>query len=210
MSESGWLRRAPRTGRAVTTARTGADPSAVRRLGDLSDTELVSAFQSGTREAFDAIVERHQRQVYALCYRFVRNHEEAADLAQDAFVRAFKGLKRFKGDASLGTWLYRIAVNVCLNRAAARKPQTTTLDDAGRLDANAVDPLRELLRSERAAALQAAIDRLPPKQRATLVLRIYQECSHKEIAAALDSTVGAVKANFFHALGNLRRMLSSS
>jgi RNA polymerase sigma-70 factor (ECF subfamily) len=210
MSESGWLTKAPRAGRGPAAARAEADQAALRRLRERSDSELVTAFQAGASEAFDVIVERHQRQVYALCFRFVRNHEEAADLAQDAFVRAFKGLERFKGDASLGTWLYRIAVNVCLNRAAVKRPQIASLDDAAGLDANAVDPLRELLKSERAAAVQAAIDRLPPKQRATLMLRVYQECSHKEIAEALDSTVGAVKANFFHALGNLRRMLSSS
>ena len=72
------------------------------------------------------------------------------------------------------------------------------------------NPLDDVLRTERAEAVRAAIAKLPPKQRATLMLRVYQECSHEEIAAALGSTVGAVKANFFHALGNLRRMLGTS
>jgi len=190
----------------VTESRRQESPDA---LAELDDRSLVLAFQSGRREAFDEIVVRHRRPVYLLCLRFVRNHEDASDLAQDVFVRAFKGLRKFKGDASLATWLYRISVNVCLNRVAIRKPPTAPLDAAAEIDARSPDALNELLRGERATALQAAIEKLPPKQRATLMLRVYQECSHEEIATSLGSTVGAVKANFFHALGNLRRMLNT-
>jgi RNA polymerase sigma-70 factor (ECF subfamily) len=193
--------------------RAEADAStaqASRELAELDDASLVRAFRAGRREAFDEIVVRHRKQVYHLCHRFVHNHEDASDLAQDVFVRAFKGLQKFKGDASLATWLYRISVNVCLNRVAVKKPITSTLEAAAEVDARSADPLHELLRGERAIAVQAAIAKLPPKQRATLTMRVYQECSHEEIAAALGSTVGAVKANFFHALGNLRRMLKSS
>jgi RNA polymerase sigma-70 factor, ECF subfamily len=179
-------------------------------LTSLDDAALVRVFQAGNRDAFDVIVVRHRRQVYHLCRRFVRNHEDASDLAQDVFVRAFKGLQRFKGDASLTTWLYRIGVNVCLNRVAQKQPESAELDAAAGVDARTPDALHELLRGERAVALQAAIEKLPPKQKATLMLRVYQECTHEEIATALGSTVGAVKANFFHALGNLRRLLKTS
>src|SRR3954470_24116230 len=92
----------------------------VGSLAEADDRALVKAFLDGRRDAFDVIVERHRRNVYHLCYRFVGNHEDASDLAQDVFVRAFKGLKHFKGDSSLGTWLYRVSVNVCLNRAAVK------------------------------------------------------------------------------------------
>lgn len=173
------------------------------------DRELVEAFRAGRREAFDVIVQRHQRQVYQVCFRFMNNHEDAADLAQDVFVRAFRGLQNFKGDASLATWLYRVAVNACLNRVAVKKPATAPLEHAAGADVGGSSPLDDVLRNERRQAVRAAIDRLPPKQRATLLLRVYQECSHEEIAAALGSSVGAVKANFFHALGNLRRMLGT-
>jgi RNA polymerase sigma-70 factor (ECF subfamily) len=172
------------------------------------EATLVSAFRAGRVEAFDEIVTRHRKQVYQLCYRFVRNHEDAADLAQDVFVRAFKGLQRFKGDSSLTTWLYRVGVNACLNRLAARKPLEAPIEAAERADTTAVDPLQAVLQHERASAVREAIAKLPPKQRATLVLRIYQECSHEEIAATLGGTVGAAKANLFHALGNLRRALN--
>jgi len=179
-------------------------------LAEADDRTLVAAFQTGDRAAFDVIVVRHRRPVYQLCYRFVNNHEDASDLAQDVFVRAFKGLVRFKGDASLATWLYRVAVNTCLNRVAIKKPVTAPLEVAVQVDGHAVSPLDELLRHERADKVRAAIEQLPPKQKATLMLRVYQECSHEEIATALGSTVGAVKANFFHALQNLRRTLERS
>jgi RNA polymerase sigma-70 factor (ECF subfamily) len=173
------------------------------------DRTLVAAFRDGRREAFDLIVVRHRRNVFQVCYRFVNHHEDAADLAQDVFVRAFRGLRNFKGDASLGTWLYRVAVNTCLNRLSVKKPATAPLEAAVHVDTRATSPLDAVLRSERAEVLRHAIDRLPPKQRATLVLRVYQDCSHEEIAAALGTTVGAAKANLFHALGNLRRMLNA-
>src|ERR1043166_10332769 len=85
-----------------------------------TDADLVASCLAGRREAFDTIVERNQRHVYQLCYRFVGNHEDASDLTQDVFIRAYRGLKSFRGSASLGTWLYRIGVNVCLNKVSAK------------------------------------------------------------------------------------------
>lgn len=174
---------------------------------EADDRTLVELCLSGRRQAFDVVVERHRRQVYQLCYRYVGNHEDAADLAQDAFVRAFKGLKGFKGESSLATWLYRIAVNVCLNRLALKAPASEELDPADRVDHRVERPDVALLREERAAEVRAAIRRLPPKQRATLILRIYHELPHEEIAGILGSSVGAAKANLFHALANLKKLL---
>jgi len=176
-------------------------------LRDASDPALVEAFLAGRPEAFDVIVERHRRQVYQLCYRFTGNHEDASDLAQDVFVRAFRGLKNFKGQASLGTWLYRIGVNASLNRAAVKRPPTEPIEPERHVDTATKDPLLDLVRGEYAARLRSAIRQLPPKQRATLILRVYHDLPHEEIARALGSSVGAVKANFFHALGNLRRLI---
>ena len=176
---------------------------------EADDRTLVELCLDGHREAFDVIVERHRRQVYQLCYRYVGNHEDAADLAQDAFIRAFKGLKGFKGESSLATWLYRIAVNVCLNRLALKTPRSESLDcRAGRSHRPPRRaPDAALLRDERAAEVRAAIRQLPPKQRATLILRIYHELPHEEIAGILGSSVGAAKANLFHALANLKKLL---
>src|SRR5262245_5938950 len=92
------------------------------------DAALVAACLAGRKDAFDVIVERHRRHVYQLCYRFVGNHEDASDLAQDVFVRAYRGLRGFKGQSSLGTWLYRIGVNVCLNRLGTRTPKPEAIE----------------------------------------------------------------------------------
>ena len=175
---------------------------------NLDERELVAACLAGQREAFDVIVERHRRAVYQICYRFVGNHEDASDLAQDVFLRAYRGLHRFRGQASLGTWLYRIGVNVCLNRVSAKRPATEPIDARQHLDDRIEDAATGLLRAERAAQVRAAIARLPRKQRATLILRVYHELSHEEIAGVLGNSVGAVKANFFHALGNLKKFLA--
>ena len=204
-----WHMRALETEKAV-AGTSSPERSLPADLDEAEDAALVAAFRAGRRDAFDVIVVRHRRSVYQICYRFVNNHEDASDLAQDVFVRAFKGLARFKGDAALATWLYRVAVNACLNRVALAKPATAELDPAAHVDTRVPNPLDDVLRTERAEAVRAAIAKLPPKQRATLMLRVYQECSHEEIATALGSTVGAAKANFFHALGNLRRLLGTS
>ena len=177
-------------------------------LSELDDRRLVEVCLGGRVEAFDVIVERHQRAVYRLCSRFVRRHEDAADLTQEVFLRAYRGLRRFRGDATLTTWLYRIGVNVCLNQVSGRKMEETPLEDAPHLAAAGDDPASSLARTQEGARVRAAVARLPRKQRATLILRVYQDLSHREIALALGTTVGAVKANFFHALGNLKKILA--
>jgi RNA polymerase sigma-70 factor (ECF subfamily) len=184
--------------------------AAVKPLAELDDAALVSAAAAGDREAFDVIVERHRRAVYQVCYRFVHNHEDASDLAQDAFVRAWRGLKTFKGQSALSTWLYRIAVNVCLNRIAAKAPVIEPIESTEHFeDVRIEGAQRTMLREERAVAVRKAIASLPKKQRATLILRAYHDMSHQQIADVLGSSVGAVKANFFHALANLRKILGS-
>jgi len=197
-------------GRQWTLRVVKPDPAAATDralLAEMDEQQLVAACLAGVRDAFDLIVERHRRVIYQLCYRFVSNHEDASDLTQDVFVRAYKGLGRFRGQSSLATWLYRIGVNVCLNRVSVKRPATEPIDARPHVDERAPDPAEELLRGERAAEVRAAIAQLPKKQRATVILRVYHELSHDEIAGILGSSVGAVKANFFHALGNLKRLL---
>ena len=141
----------------------------------------MEACLGGRIGAFDVVVERHQRAVYQVCFRFVHRHEDAADLAQDVFLRAYRGLRRFKGQSALGTWLYRIGVNVCLNRVSARRTPETSRSRRRRFRGRD-DRASSLVRAERAARVRAAIARLPRKQRATLILRVYQDLSHEEIA----------------------------
>ena len=191
----------------MSVVRGEGEPLPDASLADLDEPALVQASLASRPGAFDLIVERHRRAVYQLCYRFVSNHEDASDLSQDVFVRAFRGLKNFRGQSSLATWLYRIGVNVCLNRVSVKTPKTESIDDRQHVDTRSDSPADRVLRSERAERVRQAIAHLPTKQRATLVLRMYHEMSHQEIADVLGSSVGAVKANFFHALGNLKKLL---
>ena len=191
----------------VSAVRQEAESATDDSLERLDGRALVDACLAGRAGAFDLIVERHRRQVYQLCYRFVSNHEDASDLAQDVFIRAYRGLRSFRGQSSLSTWLYRIGINVCLNRVTTKSPRTEPIEDRQHVDTRAESAADHLLRGERAARVRQAIARLPRKQRATLILRMYHELSHREIADTLGSSEGAVKANFFHALGNLKKLL---
>jgi len=171
-----------------------------------AEREAVEACRRGEREAFDRLVERYQRDVYRLCYRYVNNHEDANDLAQEVFLKAWRAIGRFRGDSSFRTWLYRIGVNACLNFRALRRPVIQELPEA------LVDPRPgaavRVERGDEARRVRAAVSRLPEKQRATLILKIYHDLTHEEVAQVLGSTVGTVKANLFHALGNLRRLVT--
>jgi RNA polymerase sigma-70 factor (ECF subfamily) len=184
-------------------ARDGETP-----LADLDETSLIEACLDNRAGAFDLIVERHRRTVYLLCYRFVGNHEDASDLSQDVFIRAYRGLRSFRGQSSIATWLYRIGVNVCLNRLAVKRPPSDPIENHSFADLRTESATDALLREERGARVRAAIAQLPPKQRAALILRTYHEMTHQEIAGALGSSVGAVKANFFHALASLKKLLA--
>jgi RNA polymerase sigma-70 factor, ECF subfamily len=200
---------------ALPLQRLGVPPRAAGGCGPASigadeDAALVEGCLAGDHAAFDVLVERHRRQVYQVCYRFAGNHEDASDLAQDAFLRAYRALHTFKGQAAFGTWLYRVTVNVCLNRVSSKAPATEPLDRREHRDAHGEIAEAAVLREERAATIRAAIARLPAKQRATMILRIYHELPHDRIAAILGSSVGAVKTNFFHALANLKKLLQES
>jgi RNA polymerase sigma factor (sigma-70 family) len=191
--------------RVLTTDETDASRESLEALDDRG---LVEACRAGVRAAFDVLVERHRRTIYLLCYRFAGNHEDAADLSQDVFLRAYRGVARFRGDAAVSTWLYRIGVNACLNRVSNRRVPNLPLNDAPELASADPDPAVALLASERAGHLRAAVSQLPEKQRTALVLRVYHDLSHNEVAEIMGTTVGAVKANVFHALGNLRKRMA--
>lgn len=191
----------------LTVVRPDAAAAADPACAELAEADLVAACLSGRPGAFDVIVERHRRAVYQLCYRFVGSHEDASDLSQDVFLRAYRGLRSFRGGSSLRTWLYRIGVNVCLNRVSVKTPPSEPIQEQQHVDTRSESPSDRIIREERAVRVRAAIAQLPRKQRAALVLRMYHEMSHQEIAETLGSSVGAVKANVFHALQNLKKLL---
>lgn len=189
---------------ALVLLASGAPEASAEASGDETRRDVL-ACQRGEREAFDRLVERHQRAVYRLCYRYVNDHQDASDLAQDVFLKAYRAIGRFRGDSSFSTWLYRIAVNTCLNFRSARRPDREELPES--LPDGRPAPPERLEAAERARRVREAVASLPERQRATLILKIYHELTHEEVAGVLGSSVGTVKANLFHALANLKKKL---
>jgi len=172
------------------------------------DFEVVQRVLAGETAAFDVLVRQYQQEIYRLAYRMTRSAEDARDLAQEAFIQAYRSLASFRGQSRFSTWLYRIAMNLCLTHlksVARRDPAEVD----GNLADQRADSLMTLLTNERDRALAEAIEALPPQQKATLTLRVHQGLSHKEIAEVLDCSQGTAKANYYHAVRSLQRKLQA-
>jgi RNA polymerase sigma-70 factor (ECF subfamily) len=193
---------------APTLSRVSRVPDRTERKvrDDAGDEQAVEAFQKGDKAAFDALVLKYQRMVYRVCFRYAGSHSDADDLAQEVFLRAFRGLDGFRSQSRFSTWLYRIALNVCLNWASSKKASQNLPENLPDLTPSALERLSQ---EETSLRLRRAIERLPEKQRATLLLRVDQELSHKEIAEVMGSPIGTVKANLFFALANLRKLMGA-
>jgi RNA polymerase sigma-70 factor (ECF subfamily) len=174
-----------------------------------SDFELVQEVRKGNRQAFTELMRRYQKRVYWTARRIVGSHEDADDVVQETFVKAYLGLGDFRGDSSFFTWLYRIAVNLSLN--ATRKQQLINYlrqsEIVERLLPSREDPSQELELRETELLLRKAIEELPEKQRAVFVMRYYDELSYEEISKILKTSVGGLKANYFHAVKKVREFL---
>jgi RNA polymerase sigma-70 factor (ECF subfamily) len=171
------------------------------------DLELVERFQAGERRAFDALVRRHQKGLWRVVRRYVRSDADAADVTQQAFVRAFKGLASFRRAATVRSWLYRIAINCALSwlRDHKREQPTEIAEDA--LAEAAIAPTK-ISDGQDAARLREAVALLPPKQRAVLELRVFDDLSFKEVAELADCTENTAKVNFHYAVKRLRDILN--
>ncbi|HSB69920.1 MAG TPA: sigma-70 family RNA polymerase sigma factor [Candidatus Methylomirabilis sp.] len=171
-----------------------------------SDSEVIQRILAGDRAAFDILVRQYQQDIFRLTYRMTRNAEEAKDLAQEAFVQAYRSLGTFQQRSRFFTWLYRVTLNLCINhlKAAGRMGAAEV---TGSLADHRPDALDSLLADERDRAVAAAIETLPPQQKATLTLRVHQGLSHREIAGILGCSEGTAKANYFHAVRALQRKL---
>ncbi|MGD9140408.1 MAG: RNA polymerase sigma factor [bacterium] len=168
--------------------------------------ELSNRFAQGDETVFEEVVNRYSHKVYELCYRILRNEEEARDMAQEVFVRVYEKRGKFGGRSALYTWIYRIATNMCLTQLKKTRIQTVPLDAVEAvLEARPGDGDPDYGDLERAVA--KAMVQLPPRQRAVFSMRFFDKMSVKEIAQATGTTTGAVKANFHHAVKHLKEML---
>jgi RNA polymerase sigma factor (sigma-70 family) len=183
-----------------------------------SDVELVKAARDGDMHAYDQLVRRYQERVYATVYHMTSNHEDANDLAQDTFIKAYSALKSFKGDSSFYTWVYRIAVNKTINFLKQRKNKTSlSLND---LDYNIENdpelvalvsdktPRRDIALVELQGKLNEALQKLSDVHRMVVTLHDVQGLSHEEIAQIMDCNVGTVRSRLFYARQQLQAYLS--
>jgi RNA polymerase sigma-70 factor (ECF subfamily) len=172
-----------------------------------SDAQLVERARGGSRPAFEALVRRHQKALYFLCLRYVRDHDAASDLAQRTFIKALEKMGELRDAEIFKSWLFRIGGNLALNHL--RDNARFVEEEAGPADESAAPAAEsQLVAAEDAVELRRAVALLPTKQRMTLELRIYEEMPFKDIADALDTTEGAAKVNFHYAVRRLRELLT--
>jgi RNA polymerase sigma-70 factor (ECF subfamily) len=184
------------------------------------DEVLVRRARKGDPSAFSLLVSAHEKRIYNLALRMTCSPEDAMDVAQEAFLKAFTSLRDFRGDCSFSTWLYRIASNVCLDQLRKRhrvavtsldKPVTTCEGQAGRQVADPGDGPEEMAeRREVQDAVRASIESLQPEHRIVILLRDIHGLSYDEISTILNCSLGTVKSRLNRARGSLRRALSSS
>jgi RNA polymerase sigma-70 factor (ECF subfamily) len=181
-----------------------------------TDAELVRRAQSGDRAAFDALVTRSESKVYGLCLKMLGNPEDAEDVLQEVFIKAYQSLSGFRGDSAFSTWLYRIATNACLMRIRKKKLETVSLDqpveqgeDGTRDVADwTKDPASELMNDELRAVLAQHINELAPDNRIVFVLRDIHGLTTEDTASVLGLTPPAVKSRLHRARLYLRERLS--
>ncbi len=170
------------------------------------DLDLITRTEAGEREAFNDLVRKYQKPLYALLYRMVGNPEDASDLLQKAFVKAFTGLKSFERRSTFKTWLYQIAINLAKNvyRDRARIEQVPIDNVVIRRNPRTIE---NLIIKENRQLLRQALASLPEKQRITLMLRVQEEKKFEEIAAIMECSLGTAKANFHHAVQKLKVLM---
>ena len=179
-----------------------------------TDEELVQKAQQDDERAFGKLVERYETKVYSLAMKMLRNPEDAEDVLQDTFLRAYRGIKSFQGNSTFSTWIYRITANSALMRLRKKKLPTVSIDDADERETpiNIADwspgPVEQLLTQETQKAMDEAIEALPPEFKQVFILRDVEELSNSEVAEILDLSVAAVKSRLHRARLKVRNRLA--
>lgn len=174
----------------------------------MDDTQLLTRYVKGDESALTQLVQLYQKEVYGFVYRQVGNHADAADIAQKVFVNVFLKAEQFNGASSFKTWLYQIAINQCKNHFRSKDRQRLDDVELESLPLSTDDDfVLQLGTEEQQRILRHAVDQLPSKQRMTVRLRLYQECTFAEIAEIMAASVGTAKAHYHQAVTSLRKML---
>ncbi|TAK10687.1 MAG: sigma-70 family RNA polymerase sigma factor [Acidobacteria bacterium] len=202
-------------GRSHRAGLGGRDSRDVVSVTPVSDEELVARAQAGDQESFNQLVNRWERPIYALAYRTLGREDDARDVVQEAFLRAFRGLKGFKGQAKFSSWLYRITLNLCRDwmRRNRRAPlvQVPEGEDATDMAEQIPSPAESVevlvARREMSAAVAKAMAELPEEQRTAILMKEFHGLTFQEIAEALDCPLSTVKTRLYQGLTVLRRRL---
>ena len=177
----------------------------------MDEKALIGQILGGDQEAFARLVQAYQKPVYNLCLRMVSNPTDAEDLAQEAFVKAWRGLRFYKHEAAFSTWLYRLTSNVCIDflRRQKKTVSLTVEEDAPDLEVPDAAPLPEeqVLNKEKQHAVAAAMAQLEEEYRLALTLRVVDDLTYEQIAEVLDIKVGTVKSRIARARERMRKML---
>ena len=181
-----------------------------------ADEALVALAQNGDRRAFEELIERHKQKAFHIAFGFTRDREEAKDLSQDAFLKAFSYLKNFDGRSSFYTWFYRIVVNVCLDYK--RRTKRTSAGEFNENVENQLEPShnparplapeQHVLARQLSSKVDAALQTLPAKQRTAFILKNHQGLSIREIAETMETAEGTVKVHLHRAVTALRQSLA--
>ena len=199
----------------MTTADVSRDDAATSRA---ADAELLQAVLDGDATAYRGLVEKYQGRVYAMVYGMLRNREDARDITQEAFVKAYKNLKSFRLESSFYTWLYRIAMNLAIDFTRKRKRQgTTSFDEAvasrdqdgGISEVHHGDsPSKKLERKQVYKQIMDALEKLPADQKQVILLRELEGLSYREISEVMDIPEGTVMSRLFYARKKLQKLLA--
>ncbi len=185
-------------------------------MSDITEIDLIKKAAKGDPSAFEELMLQHQTQVYNLCYRMTGNAEDAEDMTQETFLKAWKYLEGFHMDSAFSTWLYRLASNSCLDllRSKKRKPTISLVqedEDGEEMVFDPVDPSDQpdelLLKKEERQILQQALASLEDQQRAILTLRVVNDMSYEEISRILQIKEGTVKSRLARAREHLRKIM---
>ena len=186
------------------------------------DLTLVKRVRSGDQRAFKLLVERYQRKIYAVALGMLKDKEEALDVSQEAFVKVYKYLDHFKGDASFYTWLYRITANICIDiirKRAGAGGEAVEFDETLPMDVSeanigalgsrlGTNPQKSMLRKELAEKIQAALAEVPEKHRAIILLREIEGMSYEDLSRTLGIPKGTVMSRLFHARLKVQKILN--
>ncbi len=171
------------------------------------EAQLIAQAQQGNQDAFTQLVDLYGRRIYYAAYSFLHNVDDAKDIVQEVFLRAYKNIGSFDTARAFYPWLHRIARNLCINTVQRASRKDTALPAEELIAARGGDPASDLLRNEEIEELRDALERLPDKHREIIKLKTFQDCSYSEIAEILGIPIGTVMSRLYSARAKLREIL---